>query len=102
MGRAPLAHEAVEAIADISAAYCNLELDLDSGRRGDRHEHARELLRELTGAEDALVVNNNAAGTYLALNTLAAEREVVVSRGQLVEIGVRIVCRTSCPRRAAE
>ncbi|MFH1748051.1 MAG: L-seryl-tRNA(Sec) selenium transferase [Planctomycetota bacterium] len=87
LGRAPLAREAVEAIAEVAAGYCNLELDIETGRRGDRHEHARELLREITGAEDGVVVNNNAAGTYLALNTLAAGREVIVSRGQLVEIG---------------
>ncbi|MGD8451129.1 MAG: L-seryl-tRNA(Sec) selenium transferase [Phycisphaerae bacterium] len=87
LGRAPLAPEAIEAIAEVSADYCNLELNLETGHRGDRYDHARDLLRELTGAEDALVVNNNAAGTYLALNTLAAGREVVVARGQLVEIG---------------
>ena len=87
LGRAPLAEEAIEAVADVAAGYSNLEIDLQSGQRGDRHGHVRELLRELTGAEDALVVNNNAAATYLALNTLAAGREAVVSRGQLVEIG---------------
>jgi len=87
LGRAPLAEEAVEAVTDVAAGYCNLELNLATGRRGNRHEHLRELLRELTGAEDALIVNNNAAGTYLALNTLAAGRPVVISRGQLVEIG---------------
>jgi L-seryl-tRNA(Ser) seleniumtransferase len=87
LGRAPLAEEAVEAITDVAAGYCNLELNLATGRRGNRHEHLRDLLRELTGAEDALVVNNNAAGTFLALNSLAAGRPVVISRGQLVEIG---------------
>jgi L-seryl-tRNA(Ser) seleniumtransferase len=87
LGRAPLAEEAIDAIADVASGYCNLELDLPSGRRGDRHEHVRELLRELTGAEDALVVNNNAGGTFLTLHALTAEREVIVSRGQLVEIG---------------
>lgn len=87
LGRAPLAEEALAAITDVAGGYCNLELDLETGRRGDRHAHLRDLLRELTGAEDALVVNNNAAATYLALNTLAAGREVVISRGQLVEIG---------------
>lgn len=87
LGRAPLAQEAVEAVAAIAGGYSNLELDLESGERGDRHAHVRELLRELTGAEDALVVNNNAAATYLALRALAVGREVVVSRGQLVEIG---------------
>jgi L-seryl-tRNA(Ser) seleniumtransferase len=87
LGRAPLCREAIEAIAEIAAGYCNLELDLASGGRGDRHEHLRPLLQELTAAEDGLVVNNNAAATYLVLNTLAAGREVIVSRGQLVEIG---------------
>ncbi len=87
LGRAPLATEAVDAIAELAGGYANLELDLDSGRRGDRHEHVRDLLRELTGAEDAFVVNNNAAATFLALSALAGGREVVVSRGQLVEIG---------------
>ncbi len=87
LGRAPLAEEAIEAITDVAAGYCNLEMDLATGRRGSRYDHLRELLRELTDAEDALVVNNNAAGTYLALNTLAEGRPAVVSRGQLVEIG---------------
>jgi len=87
LGRAPLAEEAVTAITEIASGYCNLELELQTGRRGDRHEHVRELLRELTGAEDGFVVNNNAAGTYLTLAALAADREVIVSRGQLVEIG---------------
>ena len=87
LGRAPLAPEAVEAIAEVAVGYSTLELALETGRRGNRHVHPQNLLRELTGAEDALVVNNNAAGTYLALNTLAKERGAVVSRGQLVEIG---------------
>ena len=87
LGRAPLADEAVNAVAEVAAGYCNLELDLATGRRGDRHEHVRELLRELTGAEDALVVNNNAAATYLALSALGTGRGVIIARGQLVEIG---------------
>lgn len=87
LGRAPLAEEALEALADVAGGYCNLELDLESGRRGSRHDHLRELLRELCDVEDAMVVNNNAAATYLALNTFAAGREALVSRGQLVEIG---------------
>ncbi|MFN0137857.1 MAG: L-seryl-tRNA(Sec) selenium transferase [Phycisphaerae bacterium] len=87
LGRAPLAEEAIEAITNVAAGYSNLELDLTSGERGDRHANVVELLRELTGAEDAVVVNNNAAATFLALNSLARDRGVIVSRGQLVEIG---------------
>jgi L-seryl-tRNA(Ser) seleniumtransferase len=87
LGRAPLAEEAIAAIAEVAAGYCNLELNLETGRRGDRHEHVRDLLRELCDVEDALAVNNNAAATYLTLSTLAAGREVVISRGELVEIG---------------
>jgi L-seryl-tRNA(Ser) seleniumtransferase len=87
LGRAPLADEAIAAIADAAAGYCNLEYRLETGERGNRHDHVRGLLRELTGAEDALVVNNNAAATYLALRALAAGRDVIISRGQLVEIG---------------
>jgi L-seryl-tRNA(Ser) seleniumtransferase len=88
LGRAPLAAEAVEAVAEVAAGYSNLEVDLETGQRGDRQEHLRGLLRELTGAEDGLVVNNNAAATFLTLQTLArGGREVIVSRGQLVEIG---------------
>lgn len=87
LGRAPLADEAIEAITNVAAGYSNLELDLKTGERGDRHENVVDLLRELTGADDAVVVNNNAAATYLTLNSLARDRGVVVSRGQLVEIG---------------
>lgn len=87
LGRAPLAQEAVNAIVDVAAGYCNLELNLASGGRGDRHDHVRPLLCELTGAEDALVVNNNAAATLLALAALATGREALIARGQLVEIG---------------
>lgn len=87
LGRAILAEEAVAAIVDATQGCCNLEIDPETGRRGDRHVHFSQLLRRLTGAEDATVVNNNAAATLLALNTLASGREVIVSRGQLVEIG---------------
>src|SRR5579883_471891 len=87
LGRAPLSQEALEAVRAVAGGYSNLEYDLEAGERGSRHSHVAALLRELTGAEDALVVNNNAAAVLLALSTLAAGREVVISRGQLVEIG---------------
>lgn len=87
LGRAPLPAAAIEAMREIAAGYSNLEYDLDRGARGSRHTHCSALLRELTGAEDALVVNNGAAALLLAVNTLASEREAVVSRGELVEIG---------------
>ncbi len=87
LGRAPLPQEALDAIVETAGSYCNLELDLATGQRGNRHDHVRDLLRELCEVEDALVVNNNAAATFLALSTLAANREAVISRGQLVEIG---------------
>ncbi|MBP2019323.1 L-seryl-tRNA(Ser) seleniumtransferase [Symbiobacterium terraclitae] len=87
MGRAPLAEEAVEAIAATAGRYNNLELDLSTGERGSRYAHVEGLLAELTGAEAAMVVNNNAAAVLLMLSALAAGREVVVSRGELVEIG---------------
>ena len=87
MGRAPLAEEAVAAIVDIAGRYNNLELDLSTGERGSRYAHVEGLLVELTGAEAALVVNNNAAAVLLMLSALAAGKEVVVSRGELVEIG---------------
>ena len=87
LGRAPLGPTVVEAIARIAGGYSNLEFDLADARRGQRNVHVREILRFLTSAEDALVVNNNAAGIILALNVLARGREVVVSRGELIEIG---------------
>ena len=87
LGRAPLAASAVAAMARVAAGYSNLEFDLASGERGSRYDHCVGLLRRLTGAEDALVVNNNAAALVLALNTVARGGPVLVSRGELVEIG---------------
>jgi L-seryl-tRNA(Ser) seleniumtransferase len=86
LGRAPLARAAIDRVAAL-AGYTNLEYDLDSGARGRRDVHAETLLRRLTGAEAAVVVNNNAAATLLVLAALASGREVIISRGELVEIG---------------
>ena len=86
LGRAPLGRSAVDRIA-AAAGYSNLEFDLERGARGARTVHAQALLRRLTGAEDAAVVNNNAAAVLLAVTALAVGREVLVSRGELVEIG---------------
>ena len=87
LGRAPLATVALDAIQHAASGYSNLEYDVDRGARGSRYAHCVSLLRELTGAEDALVVNNNAAALVLALNTVAVGRGVLISRGELVEIG---------------
>ena len=87
LGRAPLADAALDAIHAAASGYCNLEYDVETGARGSRYVHCRDLLVDLTGAEDALVVNNNAAALVLALNTLAHDRDAVISRGELVEIG---------------
>lgn len=87
LGRAPLADEALRRAYEVASGYSNLEYDLVAGRRGHRHTHAERLLCDLTGAEAALVTNNNAAATMLVLAALADGREVIVSRGELVEIG---------------
>src|SRR3990170_1658000 len=87
LGRAPLADAALSALRDVSDGFSNLEYDIETGRRGSRYSHCTNLLKRLTGAEDALVVNNCAAALVLALSALAKKREVLVSRGELVEIG---------------
>jgi L-seryl-tRNA(Ser) seleniumtransferase len=87
LGRAPLAAGAIERIREVATGYSNLEYDLAAGGRGSRLEHVTSILRRLTGAEAALVVNNNAAAVLLALAALAEGREVLVSRGELIEIG---------------
>jgi len=87
LGRAPLSQEALQAVQYVSHNYSNLEYELTSGERGSRHSHVAELLRELTDAEAAVVTNNNASAVFLSLSALAAGREVIISRGQLVEIG---------------
>jgi len=87
MGRAPLSQDTIDAMDTISHGYCNLEYDIEKSKRGSRQYHIEELVCELTGAESALVVNNNAAGVLLALTALAKRKEVIVSRGQAVEIG---------------
>lgn len=87
LGRAPLSQEASTAMEAVATGYCNLEFDLDSGTRGSRDVHVEKLVCQLTGAEAALVVNNNASAVLLALTVMAKKKEVIVSRGQAVEIG---------------
>ncbi|WP_026570589.1 L-seryl-tRNA(Sec) selenium transferase [Sediminibacillus terrae] len=87
LGRARLSAEAIRHMEQVSAGYSNLEYDIESGNRGSRHDILEDLLVKLTGAEAAMVVNNNAAAVFLVLRALAKEKNVIVSRGQLVEIG---------------
>ncbi len=87
LGRAPLSQEAIAAMDTVAKGYCNLEFDIDSGSRGSRHVHIEQILCQLSGAEAALVVNNNASAVLLGLTALAKRKEVIVSRGQAVEIG---------------
>jgi len=87
LGRAPLSPAALRHMTSVGRGYCNLELDLESGERGERHQHCAAWIRRLTGSEDALVVNNTAAAVALAVNRIAARKQVLVARGELVEIG---------------
>jgi L-seryl-tRNA(Ser) seleniumtransferase len=87
LGRAPLCPEALQRIMEVGKSYSNLEFDLAKGERGQRYDHVSSLICALTGAEDALIVNNNAAAVLLVLNTLAEGKEAIVSRGELIEIG---------------
>jgi L-seryl-tRNA(Ser) seleniumtransferase len=87
LGRARLSDKAVTNVIEVAQNYSNLEYKLEEGERGSRHSHVETLIKELTGAESAMIVNNNAAAVYLVLRALAYEKEVIVSRGQLVEIG---------------
>ena len=87
LGRAPLSEDAIQAMLAVSAGYSNLEFNLDAGMRGSRYTHLVNALTDLSGAKDALAVNNNAAAIFLVLSTVAAGREVIVSRGESVEIG---------------
>jgi len=87
LGRAPLCPEALQRIMEVGKGYSNLEFDLAKGERGQRYDHVISLICALTGAEDALIVNNNAAAVLLVLNTLADGKEAIVSRGELIEIG---------------
>jgi len=87
LGRAVLSKDAINAVLEVSSRYNNLEYDLDKGERGSRYSHVEDIICKVTGAEAAMVVNNNAAAVMLVLSTLAKDKEVIVSRGQLVEIG---------------
>ncbi|MGM0835400.1 MAG: L-seryl-tRNA(Sec) selenium transferase [Bacillota bacterium] len=87
LGRARLSRDAINHVAEVAANYSNLEYDIESGTRGSRHDLVEDLIKEVTGAEAAMVVNNNAAAVYFILKAFAKGKEVIVSRGQLVEIG---------------
>ena len=87
LGRSVLSKRAIENIIKVSGSYSNLEYDIEEGKRGKRYSHIKRILGEVTGAEEALIVNNNAAAVMLCLNTLSKDKEVIVSRGELVEIG---------------
>src|SRR5579875_575656 len=101
LGRAPIARKAIEHISEIAGRYSNLEYDLEAGERGKRDTHTDRLFAELIGAERTLVVNNNAAAVFLTLNTLAEGGEVIVSRGELIEIGGSFRIPDICVRSGA-
>ncbi len=102
LGRAPLAPEAIEHLAEVAGRYSNLEYDLERGERGRRDAHTQRLFAELLGAEMTLVVNNNAAAVFLALNALAEGGEVIVSRGELIEIGESFRIPDICAKSGAQ
>jgi L-seryl-tRNA(Ser) seleniumtransferase len=102
LGRAPLAQEAINHLAETATRYSNLEYDLDRGERGQRDTHTDRLFAQLLGAEQTLVVNNNAAAVFLALNTLAEGGEVIVSRGELIEIGGSFRIPDICAKSGAQ
>ncbi|MEA4826108.1 MAG: L-seryl-tRNA(Sec) selenium transferase, partial [Clostridium sp.] len=87
LGRAPLPKDAINLVKEVSEGYSNLEFDIEAGIRGSRYSHIEPIIKKITGAESAMVVNNNAAAVFLCLNTLANNKEVIISRGQQVEIG---------------
>ncbi|MEW6109488.1 MAG: L-seryl-tRNA(Sec) selenium transferase [Nitrospirota bacterium] len=87
LGRAPLSKKIIKNISSVGEGFSNLEYDLENGRRGKRHAHAKRLIKQITGADDGFIVNNNAAAVLLCLNTIAKGKEVIVSRSELVEIG---------------
>jgi L-seryl-tRNA(Ser) seleniumtransferase len=87
LGRSPLSKELMTKAVELASGYCNLEYSVEQGRRGDRYHHAAQYLKMLTGAEDAIIVNNNASAVFLILNTFSRNKETIVSRGELVEIG---------------
>src|SRR5699024_10609156 len=87
LGRSPMSKEIMEKIIDIGSSYSNLEYDLDTGVRGQRDKHLSYLINSLTGSEDSIIVNNNAAAVLLTISTFSKNKEIIISRGELVEIG---------------
>ena len=102
LGRAPLSHKISTELATLLSSYSNLEYNLEEGKRGERYSHMKEMLCKITGAEDAMVVNNNASSVLLILSTLAKGGEVIVSRGELIEIGGKFRIPDVCAQSDAE